>query len=96
MSNLNRKQTGVVVLMDLVLLILLCVAVYAGQTSEGDATFVFLVTFAPGAMLTVAAARYAIRRLAGPFRSEAEPSRDPFSPAFDHHVAKKEPRHKGL
>jgi hypothetical protein len=74
MSKFNRKQTLVVVLMDLVLLTALCVAVYLSRTGSGDVTFVFLKVFVPVVLLTVAAARIAIRRLAGP---APEPEGDP-------------------
>jgi hypothetical protein len=74
MSNLNRKQTLVVVLMDLALLTALCMAVYLGQTGGDDITFVFLKMFVPAVLVTVAAARYAIRRFADP---ESGPEGDP-------------------
>ncbi|MGD8366244.1 MAG: hypothetical protein PVG78_01270 [Desulfobacterales bacterium] len=74
MGNLNRKQTLVVVLMDLALLTALCVAVYLSRTGSGDVTFVFLKFFVPAVLATVTAARIAIRRLAGP---ASEPEDDP-------------------
>ena len=64
MDKLNAGQRWVVVLMDVMLLVELCIAVYLGQKNPADLTLIFLRTFAPAAALTVVAARIAIRSLA--------------------------------
>jgi hypothetical protein len=58
---MNGKQKMVVVLMDLLLLTELCVSVYISQHSARDVTSVFLTTFLPAMLITVALARIAIR-----------------------------------
>ena len=62
MTGLNFRQKMVVLAMDLLLLIELGYSIYCGQQPGADLTLVFLKYFVPSLILTVAAARYLIRR----------------------------------
>ena len=62
MTGLNFRQKIVVLAMDLLLLIELGYSIYRGQQPGADLTLVFLKYFVPSLILTVAAARYLIRR----------------------------------
>ena len=74
MNGLNARQKFVVVLMDLMLLAELCLSVYLGQQNPEEITMIFLKTFVPAVVLTVFAARTAIRHLGD---SDADPAAEP-------------------
>jgi hypothetical protein len=62
MTGLNARQKIVVLTMDLMLLVELGYSIYRGQQPGADLTLVFLQYFVPSVIVTVAAARYLIRR----------------------------------
>ena len=62
MTNLNRRQKWVVVTMDLLLLLELGISIYAGRQSGNDVTMVFLAVYLSSLIVTVAVARWLLRR----------------------------------
>ncbi len=62
-DRLNKKQRWVAVAMNLLLLAELTLAIYLGQQDPENLTAIFLRTFIPLAIVTVAAARFSMRRL---------------------------------
>jgi len=62
MTGMNLKQKLVVLGMDVLLLLELGYSVFRGQQPGADLTLVFLQYFVPSVIVTVAAARYLIRR----------------------------------
>ena len=62
-ERLTRRQRGVVIIMNIMLLAELTWAMYLGQQDPENLTGIFLRCFIPAAALTLIAARLLLRRL---------------------------------
>lgn len=82
MTSLNRRQKWVVVAMDLMLLMELAISIYLGRRSGGDVTMVFLVVYLPSLIVTVACARFLLRRWHDDPTGEAAAPPSPLRPLF--------------
>lgn len=61
-QSINKRQRIVIVVMDLLLLLELCLAMYMGHADRPHLSAIFLRTFVPLALVTVLGGRFLIRR----------------------------------